>query len=654
MLKRILLVLLCFVMIFCCFSCESKEEDKEKDSTQSNQASETEEATESESITETETKTEAGTETEPETEKETEKETESEAGTGTETETETGTETAPTTDGNAPIKMSGENRYKVIYAKDAPEAQVKRICNRLTAFDRDAEGDNYYTMSTDETAPDGSPEILVGLTNRPESLAAKEALPGYLDYSITVLENKIVIYANTEERIIDAISEFLSGLSKEDTGVFYTPSGKNNVNVYEDYAYPDFKIAGADIDDFSIVLPASASAEEEKLASSLQVWIAETSGSLLPIKKDTEPATKTEIIIGSANRPEASAYNDAFKDMIYYSISTQGTKLIFVAGTTGTYISAFSAFKAKAIELEGNLTSLNEYKSAETMTDKKAIFIGNSFIYWGNCVNFIPYSDGNEILDFEKRLKGEDNGYFAQVCKANGIDMTVYNFTYGGKDLAWIYDNKLTDETLTKEFFESIDYVFISEAGGGTKEFLNTMDKIMKLFPNAEEKVYLGHEFAFRTNDTNTIDALPTLSNQGVKIVAWGKLALDVHRGDVAVPGATLQYNKNSFIKKSSGAMPPNAAVTSLSGNGDDYHQNPLSGYITAQMCFTAISGCSAQGQSYDFCGDKTLGKQFDFDNFLECQYNNGETSNFIEIFNSEADMAGLQVLMDEYMIKYN
>lgn len=644
MLKRILLVLLCFVLIFSCFSCVSDEDSNETNAPDGNKE------TESQADTDTETETETDTETDTETETKTDNESETNA-----TESSDSTETEDGEAELAPIKISGENRYKVIYQSTLSETLIKRVCNRLTALDRDAEGDNYYTMSTDEAAPaDGAKEIIIGLTNRPESSAAKESLPSYLDYSITVLENKIVIFANTEERVEDAILQFFKGLSKESDGLYYTPADTTYVNVYDGYPYPDFKIAGADIDKFSIVIPAEASEEEIKIANDLQLWIAEASGAMLPINKDTVAASSTEIIIGSANRPEAAAYNDAFKNMIYYSIATQGTKLIFVAGTTGTYISAFSTFKTKAIELEGNITELNEYKSSETITGKKAIFIGNSFIYWGNCVNFIPYTDGNEEIDFQTRLKGEDNGYFAQVCKANGVDMTVYNFTYGGKDLAWIYDNKLTDATLTKEFFESIDYVFISEAGGGTKEFLNTMDKIMKLFPNAEEKVYLGHEFAFRTNDTNTIDALPTLSKQGVKIVAWGKLALDVHTGAVAVPGATLEYNKNSFIKNSSGSMPVNAAVTSLSGNGDNYHQNPLSGYITAQMCFSAISGCSAQGQKYDFCGDKTLGRQFDFDNFLECQYNNGETSNFIEIFNSEADMAGLQVLMDEYMLKYN
>ena len=137
-------------------------------------------------------------------------------------------------------------------------------------------------------------------------------------------------------------------------------------------------------------------------------------------------------------------------------------------------------------------------------------------------------------------------------------------------------------------------------------------------------------------------------------MVAWGALVNDIYNGKVSVPGATLKYNKNSFIKNSTGALPEHAAVTSLKNLGDNYHQNPLSGYITAQMCFSAISGTLCEGQKYDFCWDKSIAPQYDFQNFVECQYNNGQTTNFVEIFNSSADMLGIQKLMDDYIQKYN
>ena len=83
------------------------------------------------------------------------------------------------------------------------------------------------------------------------------------------------------------------------------------------------------------------------------------------------------------------------------------------------------------------------------MNNKKAIFIGNSFIYWGTCVTFITNDEANDAI----RIQGGDKGYFNEICKANGINMDVYNYTYGGQSLNWIYTNKL--KNLEKSFIDS-------------------------------------------------------------------------------------------------------------------------------------------------------------------------------------------------------
>jgi hypothetical protein len=209
---------------------------------------------------------------------------------------------------------------------------------------------------------------------------------------------------------------------------------------------------------------------------------------------------------------------------------------------------------------------------------------------------------------------------------------------------------------MASSFLDSFDYVFISEAGENQASFKSTINKVAALFKNAEEIVYLAHEYTFSTEANYIINSLPELAKDGIKIVAWGELVNDVYNGKIKVPNATLKYNKNTFIKNASSSekMDPNAAVISISGYGDSHHQNPLSGYITAQMCFSAITGISAVGQKYDFCWDKTIAPQYDLQNFLTYQYGKRQTSNFIDVFHSSSDMLGLQSLMDQYMAKYN
>lgn len=542
------------------------------------------------------------------------------------------------------VIIAGEKPYKIIYA-DGCSAQAETLLSTLKRFDKTSP----YTASADSTKEDGSPEILIGLTNRTESEAAKKALPSYLDFSITVTNNKIVIFANTAERLDAAIKQFYSTLIYTNKLLAY-PNQDTYIGSYKNYPYVSLKIADVAISNFSIVISSTASQNEKDAAAALTEWIGSNTGYSIPTVTDSTTAVSNEIIIGKTNRSECSAYTTEYISKTFYSVAIKGQKLLIFAGTNGSYNSALNVFTDAVKTTTGSLKTLSITSSTSDFSGKKAIFIGNSFIYWGGCVTHIKNDDSLEAT----RAAGGDKGYFNQICKENGANIDVYNYTYGGKNLTWIYNNKLQD--LSEDFRNDIDFVFISEAGENTSNIVSLVEKISALFPNAEERVFLAHENNFSSNHTNIINALPTLKTKGYKIVAWGELVKDVYKGTVSVPGATKQYNKNTFVKNASGSekMNTNAAVISNSGFGDNFHQNPLAGYITAQMCFSAITGNSAVGQKYDFCWDKTIHKQYDLENFLMYQYSSEQTSNFIEVFKSSADMLGLQKLMDKYMDKYN
>ena len=544
------------------------------------------------------------------------------------------------------ITLVGDVPYKIVYAEGA-KTQAETLLERLKQFDKNTN----FTASPDSEADSGTPEILIGATNRTASTEAKALLPLYLDYVISVTDNKIAIFANTEERLKSAVNYFIAKLSLDNDGKLCYPTSDNYVGNYKKYTYPSLKINDASIDKFSLVIPVNAIEQEKKVAEDLAIWFALNTGHMLPVITDDKPSTDNEIIIGNANRVECDElYSSMSGQLIYYSACSKNGKLLLYANNPNNYSSAVKVFTDSAKKNNGDVKNLSITSNNSQYSGKKAIFIGNSFIYWGTCVTFITNDDANE----EIRIQGGDKGYFNEVCKANGIDMDVYNYTYGGKNLDWIYTNKISK--LDSSFLDDIDYVFISEAGQNSSSFKATFKKIAALFKNAEDIVYLAHANTFSGNATNVINALPELANEGYKIVAWGSLVYNVYNQKVAVPGATKTYNKNTFIKNASSSekVDPNATVTSLSGYGDSHHQNPLSGYITAQMCFSAITGASAVGQKYDFCWDKTIAPQYDLENFLTYQYGNGQTSNFIEVFNSSADMTGLQTLMDQYMAKYN
>ena len=82
---------------------------------------------------------------------------------------------------------------------------------------------------------------------------------------------------------------------------------------------------------------------------------------------------------------------------------------------------------------------------AEALQGKKIIFIGNSYTFWGQTV----IVKGTGILGQAER--SNDQGYFYQLCKANGIDVSVTNWTFGGHDITDMFDgtcNKGDDNCL--------------------------------------------------------------------------------------------------------------------------------------------------------------------------------------------------------------
>ncbi len=266
------------------------------------------------------------------------------------------------------------------------------------------------------------------------------------------------------------------------------------------------------------------------------------------------------------------------------------------------------------------------FKAADTafssLDGKTVMFIGNSFIYYGYCVNKGEYQK-------------TDEGYFYQHCKANGENVTVYDFVWGGKNLDYIYTNYLQDAS--PSILNSVDYVFMSEAGENNSALVTVCKNIISLFPSSTEFYYLCHAYTYQKDHTNIISSFTKLQNEGVKIVNWGQLAYNVWSGSEAVPSATLSYNKNSFIVNKE----------------DSHHQNMLSGYITTLMAYCAVTGKSAVGQTYTYCRDNAINANYDTSSYISSYYNTG-TTNFDKIFASKADMLGLQQLMDKYLEKYS
>lgn len=271
------------------------------------------------------------------------------------------------------------------------------------------------------------------------------------------------------------------------------------------------------------------------------------------------------------------------------------------------------------------------------------LFFGNSLTYYGKCL----IKQEQTVHSLEKRKN--DQGYFYQICKNNGIEASVTNFCFGGHKLEDFYSHSCQADRghdgldhLAYLTDRNYDYVVLQESTRGEvgedilAECQPLMDMFLEVNPETKfvflvtHRVHCTDLYPWRTN-------IKDLEEAGIIVVDWGGLVYDVMQGNVEVPGATQSYNQNSLVIRKS--------------EDDGLHQNMLAGYITAQMLYCAITGESAVGQDYSFCGDTSVNKAFDFEKFLKEEYSyDSATSNFIEIFNSPSDMLGLQMLMDQYL----
>ena len=265
--------------------------------------------------------------------------------------------------------------------------------------------------------------------------------------------------------------------------------------------------------------------------------------------------------------------------------------------------------------------------------DKKRIaFVGNSFTFYGKCVNVNAFD-------------GLDDGYFYQLARSLGDDVTVTNFTWGGasfwhkgsgfaqrmlyekmKELHPAYYNN--PEGLPVEDFYRQDAVVLQQSGDRIKETYEDARLIMSLFaPETVFGFYITTYDAFHDFEPS-FEAAERIRDGGGVYIPLGHMVNDIIKGNATVKDSEFEYNKNSFI---------------VCKEGDGFHPNTLTGYLTALTVYYAFTERDITDAAYGFaCGlDK------------EKHYTLGET-NHGEILCSDKELRSLKEQVMLYCRRYN
>ena len=176
-------------------------------------------------------------------------------------------------------------------------------------------------------------EILVGYTNRPESLAVLQTLD-HDDFAIRMKNGKIVVAAHTPERLTQAAEYLCENLLQIRTN----ENGQKELVYLGNYTYTGSEQylfnKENELKNYSIVYKKD-SAALKKAAETFQKYAKESYGVELPVVDDSTPETACEFLFGDVNRTFAKEYlqKEEAQDPLVYVIAVKEQKMLFGAQT---------------------------------------------------------------------------------------------------------------------------------------------------------------------------------------------------------------------------------------------------------------------------------------------------------------------------------
>lgn len=281
------------------------------------------------------------------------------------------------------IKIAELSEYIVVRNDISTEKAVenaKKIYNAIS--DKFGGGVQIKTDFVIEGNPKYSPgeyEILVGVTNRPESADFTDSMKSN-DYGYKIIGKKIVITGMNDNTTAAAVDHFIQNvIDRRSTTdeVFY--SNEDDYYFNDKYALESAEINGIKINDFSIVYKMNGTNGEQALAEMLWDAVSRLTGHMLDIKTDKAPGDGSpEILVGMTSRDTGGAYSKTIAENEYYIGGNEKQLLLWGTNATAnlsavnTFIDMLTAdFEFGAhiqLDLPGDIMTVSEDDSMSAMS----------------------------------------------------------------------------------------------------------------------------------------------------------------------------------------------------------------------------------------------------------------------------------------------
>ena len=131
------------------------------------------------------------------------------------------------------ILLSAETPFRIVYA-DGYKSLANKIANKMVDLDKNYKAGKYVVKLDTKVAADGTPEILVGDTNRAASTQAKKLIANKDNmYAVYATDNAIAVCATSEKGLEAAVNDLLSRFTKRGESVVYANTTGSYARAYD-------------------------------------------------------------------------------------------------------------------------------------------------------------------------------------------------------------------------------------------------------------------------------------------------------------------------------------------------------------------------------------------------------------------------------------
>ncbi len=306
-------------------------------------------------------------------------------------------------------------------------------------------------------------EILVGLTNRPESTSAKNHLPAgeRFAYAIVRIENKIAIVGTTDEMTVMGVNYFINTVLKQNISV----DGK--LNIAKDFVYIG-KAEGVSLvssNAYRLVVARPIKDTSNPVASTMATMIKTLTGKDGRISVDSKGKDESrngnpEILVGATYYPETiqAMSNFGYNE---YGIAVVGKKVIVFGFSSETLNAAAQLFELVAqnniyngelILPQGMLVKLSMTGSANVLQIPAYPAVLQSFMDAGESGTLIRSSD-TSAADFQAYGQALANAGFTLLSQYSAGENLFFSYYKDKQTLTCNYHpvNKTADIIVDNE-----------------------------------------------------------------------------------------------------------------------------------------------------------------------------------------------------------